>query len=158
MSTTINTSPQLNPSKTPFITAYSQKIKTPIIFQENSPFTDQSAKDECDINTIMSRYAATGELPQLNQVAPQYLDVTQEDFQTHMQIVAEAKQLFDALPSKIRERFGHDPAAFLGFTSDPENRPELARMGLLTPEATQTILNPISPPAASQAASDAIND
>lgn len=135
-----------------FVTAYSPKLQVSIEFPESSPYTDQSFREECDINTIMARYQSTGELPQINASHPQYLDVTEMDFTDHMNAINEARNLFDALPSKIRDRFANNPAEFLEFTADPQNRPELARMGLLTPEATQTILNPKTPPAASQAA------
>lgn len=127
-------------SKSPFLSAYSVKIKTPITFPENSPHTRQEFKAEADINTIMARYMRTGELPQINVVAPQFLDVTGMDFATHMAYIVEAQNLFDELPSEIRNRFQNDPGAFIDFCSDSNNRPELARMGLLSTEATKAIL------------------
>jgi len=136
----------------------SEKLKLDLLFPENSPHTDQSFKAESDINTIMARYQSTGEMPLINQSYPQYLDVTQQDFQEHMNVIAGANQMFSQLPSKIRDRFGNDPAAFLGFVSDADNRSEMARMGLFTPEATRAILNPPAPSqdasAASQPAAD----
>lgn len=133
-------------SSSPFFSAYSVKIKQPIVFEENSPYTRQEFKDEADINTIMAQYMRTGELPKINEVAPQYLDVTDMDFQTHMNAIREAQELFDALPSQVRNRFQNDPGEFIDFCGDSNNRPELARMGLLSTEATQAILAPSSPP------------
>jgi phage internal scaffolding protein len=130
----------------PFVSAYSVKIQTPLTFPENSPHTRQEFKAESDINTIMSQYARTGEMPKINELAPQFLDVSQNmDFQTHMNYVREAQELFDALPSQVRNRFQNDPGAFIDFTSDENNRSELAKMGLLSTEATRAILSP-SPP------------
>lgn len=128
--------------ETPFRSAYGPKLKTPITFPKNSSWTKQEFKAESDINTIMAQYQRTGELPKLNEVAPQYLDVTGMDFHTHMQQIREAQELFDQLPSSLRNRFQNDPGAFIDFTSDENNRPELARMGLLSTEATRAILAP----------------
>lgn len=129
-------------SGSPFLSAYSVKIQTPMTFEENSPYTRQEFKAESDINTIMSRYQRTGELPHVNVVAPQYLDVTGMDFHAHMNAIREAQELFDQLPSQIRNRFQNDPGEFIDFCGDQNNHPELARMGLLSAEATKAILTP----------------
>lgn len=125
--------------KPTFASAYSEKKRHAIFFEENSPHTKQEFKAESDINTIMARYNRTGELPQINLVAPQYLDVTGMDFHAHMNAVREAQNLFDDLPSQIRNRFANDPGAFIDFCSDPDNRLELSKMGLLSTEATKAI-------------------
>jgi len=125
-----------------FASAYSQKHVIDMVFPADSEFTDQSFKEECDINTIMARYQSTGELPVLNSQEGQWLDVTEMDFQRHMDFIIEAQGMFDQLPSHIRDRFGNDPGAFLGFASDEANAVEIAKMGLLTPEATDALLYP----------------
>ena len=131
-------------SESPFKSAYSRKISVSLSFPENSPYTRQEFKAEADINTIMARYQRTGELPAINVVAPQYLDVTGMDFQEHMNAIREAQELFDALPSQIRNRFQNDPGEFIDFCGDSNNHPELARMGLLSAEATKAILTPMN--------------
>lgn len=118
---------------------YSPKKRYQITFQTNSPHTKQSFKDECDINTIMSRYQSTGQIPNLNECAPQYLDVSGIEFQESMEFVAGAKSLFQEMPSAIRNRFGNSPAEFLDFCSHEKNRPELAEMGLLKPQMPELI-------------------
>jgi len=120
---------------------FSPKLKVAITFPSTSRWTKQSFKDECDINTIMRRYQSSGEIPNINQQAPQYLDATGFDYQEAMQFVAGAQSLFMDLPSEIRNRFNNDPAAFLDFTSQEKNRPEMAEMGLLNPP----MLPPIVP-------------
>lgn len=135
----------------PILSFYSYssiKLHLGIIFPVESLVTDQSFKDESDINTIMQRYQSTGEMPYLNEGTAQWLDATGHDFQAHMDFVLDAQQLFDELPSAIRDRFGNDPAAFLNFTSDPDNTVEIAKMGLLTPETADAILNPVPVPPA----------
>jgi len=123
-----------NPSKnsTPtIISAYSPKVDVAITFPAVSPVTKQEFKDECDINILMSRYESTGELPAINERAPQYLDATGYDYQTAMNFVAGANTLFHELPASMRNRFENDPAQFLDFCSMEKNRPEMAEMGLL---------------------------
>lgn len=124
------------------LSAFSATRRHTITFPENSPYTDQSYADEADINTIMAKYRATGELPQLNSMEPNFLDVTEMDFQGHMNIIVEAQNMFAQLPADLRDRFGNSPAAFLGFTSDPANLTEIAKLGLLSPDAAQKALNP----------------
>lgn len=141
---------------TKFHSAYSKKLKQTISFPEESPYTRQEFKDECDINTIMAQYIQTGEFFHLNESAPQYLDCTGEDFRSAMDYVAGAFSMFEELPSKVRAQFDNDPATFLDFASQEKNRPELAEMGLLSPEALDRFHNPPAPapvpPAAPQAA------
>lgn len=118
-----------NPSE--FQSLYNHLHSYSLVFPPNSRWTKQSFKDECDINTIMSRYQSTGELPDLALVAPQYLDATGMDFQVMQNKLVEAQNLFDALPSAVRNRFANDPGEFLAFVSDISNRDELKKMGLL---------------------------
>jgi len=124
---------QLQPSTNQLNTksAYSIKERVRLTFPQNSRWTKQSFKDECDINVLMSRYQQTGQLPNLNERAPQYLDTTGFEYQAAMEMVASANTLFEELPSSVRSRFGNDPAAFLDFTSNEQNREELHQMGLL---------------------------
>jgi len=93
--------------------------------------TKQSFKDECDINRIMARYAATGTLDFINRREAQFLDVSDIDFQNAMQIVTQSREAFESLPSAIRERFANDPAKLLGFLSDESNREEAIKLGLV---------------------------
>lgn len=129
-----------------FVSAYSPKVVVAIAFPPDSEYTDQSFRDEADINTIMARYQSTGEMPVLNEMDGQWLDVTEMDFQRHMDFILDAQALFDQLPSALRDRFGNDPGAFLGFCSDEENRSEMAKLGLLNESATEAVLRPPSPP------------
>lgn len=93
--------------------------------------TNQEFKQECDINTIISRFGI-GE----NPVAPQdwVTDVDIEnapaDYQSVMNQLNEAREQFMSLPAKVRTQFDNDPAKFVSFVSDEKNGEELVRMGL----------------------------
>lgn len=94
----------------------------------------QSFKEECDINTIVERFAITGELP-TNVRMPTYDDFTGvTDFHTAMNAIAKANEAFDAMPANVRARFHNDPAEFVDFCSSKDNLEEAKRLGLV--EAT----------------------
>lgn len=118
-----------------FRSAYSGSKRVPTVI-EGASMTQQSFKDECDINVLMSRYMKTGILPEnINQAAGQFLDCDVQDFQYAMQLVAGAQSLFNNLPSSIRNRFDNDPARLLAFVSDDNNRAEAHKLGLLREDA-----------------------
>lgn len=97
----------------------------------------QSFREECDINTIVRNFGLTGQLPD-DVRPPTYGDFSGIfDFHSAMNAVAEAQEAFDALPAEVRARFHNDPGAFVDFCSNPENLPDLRKMGLavaLNPE------------------------
>ncbi|WP_445712132.1 MULTISPECIES: hypothetical protein [Pseudomonadati] len=100
--------------------------------------TQQNAKEECDINTIVKRFNVTGQLP-VQPLQPQYGDFSGvTDYHSAVNAVIAAQDAFMALPSKVRNRFANDPAAFVDFCSDEANRDELRDMGLLAPELAST--------------------
>lgn len=136
----------LDSSPTLALSAYSPKLRVSITFPSDSEFTKQEFKDECDINVLMSRYQSTGEIPNLNERAPQYLDVTGQDYTEHMNIIAGAQTLFNELPSSIRNQFDNDPALFLDFTSNDANREKMQEMGLLKP-VDEWVVPPMPNPA-----------
>lgn len=91
----------------------------------------QQFREECDINTIMERFGRTGELIAPVRM-PQYGDFDGvNDYHSAMNAIVEAQSAFDSLPAKIRARFGNDPAEFLDFVYNEENRDEAIRLGLV---------------------------
>lgn len=122
-------------NETPFQAVRQPLVDVGLKFPRDSRWTKQSFKDEADINTLMARYLSTGEMPVINQVAPQYLDATGMDFQAMQDQVVQARELFMALPSALRSRFANDPGQFLEYVADPANRPEMSKLGLLKPDA-----------------------
>lgn len=96
--------------------------------------TKQADADSCDINKIMARYEKTGVLQHVALNPGFYADVSAvPDYQAALAIVESADSLFASLPASIRGRFDNDPAAYLAFVSDPANRDEMEKLGLLKP-------------------------
>ncbi|AXH75847.1 MAG: internal scaffolding protein [Microviridae sp.] len=115
---------------------------TGIDFTHEKSLTQQNFADESDINNIMARYEKTGELP-VSNLSPLYGDFTLlPDYMEAQNLIVSAREHFDSLPSKIRDRFHNDPAQFLAFCDDPENAPEMRLLGLLPP--SDEVPNPSS--------------
>jgi phage internal scaffolding protein len=94
--------------------------------------TKQSFRDECDINTIMKRFANTGEIHHLNEGSPQFLDLPDaEDYQASLERVRAAEQAFSALPSAVRERYENSPANLLEALGQEGERQFLIDQGII---------------------------
>lgn len=96
--------------------------------------TQQQFKDECDINRIMDRYLRTGVLSDpLSLRGPgTYADFTEMgDYMANMNKVVEAREMFESLPAKVRERFANNPANMIEFVMDSSNKEEAIKLGLL---------------------------
>lgn len=85
--------------------------------------TQQSFKDETDINNIMAKYQKTGLIDHVNEHGPTYGDQpSAESFHHAMSLVADTKSMFEELPSSVRDDFENDPAKFLEFVADEDKR------------------------------------
>lgn len=108
--------------------------------------TKESHAAECDINTILNQYSRTGVLNHMAMGSPEYLDVSDVDFQEAMNTVLSAQSAFAALPARIRDRYRNDPAAFLAAFADQDERKFLQDEGIIQKPVQE-------PPAASDASS-----
>lgn len=123
--------------------AYDYSLSTGTANAEPSK-TNQSSKNEADINTIVKNFGVTGHLPQIP--LPPSLDEFAEvfDFQSAMNIQATARHSFMMLPADVRAAFGNDPHNFVSQVDtmlseeDPErlkiNLDDLRAMGLMVPK------------------------
>lgn len=111
----------------------------------------QAFKDECDINTIMSKYQRTGLIEHVQRVQGSYGDFTSvQDYQLSLNQVIEAQDAFDALPSSVRKRFNNEPTQLMAFISDDANYDEAVRLGLIErkePAPAPSPPKPTEPPA-----------
>lgn len=134
---------------TPYRHAYGPKLRQLLHFSRPDR-TKQSFRDECDINLIMKRYEATGQLDHLATRPTLYGEVPALDFHQAMGLVVEAREQFALLPAAVRDRFSNDPARLLAFLEDPANREEGVKLGLLKAQsASQDAPGPATPPAPS---------
>lgn len=107
-----------------------QRPRIQITFPKDEGRTKQSMRDECDINKIMAKYQKTGAIAHVNKHSADYGFATGDDFATAMLTCTKAQEMFDDLPSKIRNRFANDPEQFLNFVQDEDNKKEGQDLGL----------------------------
>jgi len=118
--------------------------------------TKRSEAKACDINLIMAKYQKTGQLPAMIQRQASYGDFSEaKDYQDALNTVLMAQEQFAGLPAKARDRFKNDPEEFLRFCSDPKNRDEMGKMGLLRAEAVKPPENRDAAPGAASNKGDA---
>lgn len=102
----------------------------------------QSSRDEVDINTIVRRFGLTGQLPH-DLAVPQFADFDEvHDFHSAMNLVAEARDAFMALPADVRGRFDNDPGGLVEFVSDPANLDEMRELGIADPKV-EPVVDPL---------------
>jgi len=123
--------------------------------------TRQEFAEECDINTIMTRYNAyviggPGNMPPLG---PQhFVDWTAapRTLMEYMDFMQEAEAAFMSLPAVVRKEFDNSPQEFIDFASDPENLPQMQTWGLAEkPKEAPVAPAPASAPGGASAAPSA---
>lgn len=107
-------------------------MRVQIFFDPSEGMTQQSFREECDINILMSRYSYNDLLAHTAQFQGQYGDFTCiPDFQSACNAIAAANEMFMTLPANIRNHFENDPGQFLAFVDNPDNKVAMQDMGLL---------------------------
>ena len=112
--------------------------KPGIKFTEPSA-TLQSFKDDADINCIIARYENTGVLVDPAVPAsrtPEFGDYSDmPTYQEAQNVLVAANNAFYSLSSKIRERFGNDPASYFQFVQSlkegSDDYDEAVRLGIV---------------------------
>lgn len=101
--------------------------------EDGSPIfkTEQSHKEQCDLNNIMKKYDKTGLITHVSKIEAKFGDMTGLDFKSMSDKIANARSMFEELPSKIRKRFNNSPEELLTFMDNSENREEAIQLGLI---------------------------
>lgn len=109
-----------------------ERPRVPLSFEGTTTRTKQSFKEECDVNQIMKRWRATGDVSHLNLTKPTYEDYSSVDsYLESVTVVQDAQRSFDALPARVRESMQNDPAKLLEFMGNPDNLDEAVKLGLV---------------------------
>ena len=115
---------------------------------DDPSMTQQQFKDEADINNIMARYQKTGVLvdPLTQSTRKPMFDDFSElgDFRDHQQAVIDAQEMFMQLPSRLRARFGNDPAELFQWLSNSANKDEAIELGLMSKPSEMTPEMPLN--------------
>jgi len=91
--------------------------------------TQQSFKEQCNIQTIINRAKIRGLPPPKSKGL--FGDFTNIDFMSMQNSVANANQAFMTLAPSIRRRFNNDPSQLIEFIEDNENYEEAVKLGLI---------------------------
>lgn len=105
---------QMSPS--PFYSPYfNRRPRAPITFDPAEKRTKDGFKDDCDVNKIWANFVRTGRLDQLQKAKGFYADLTgvPTSYQESLNLVLRTRDMFDQLPSDIRNIFGNDVQAFM---------------------------------------------
>ncbi len=115
---------------------------------EKPSLTVQAEEPNCNINSIMARYATQGVLPPINGAEAQYADVSNiGDYMECLQVVQSAQNAFDALPSSLRKELDNNPANLVSFIQNPANKERCVEYGLLDKQAVEipkVVVAPVS--------------
>lgn len=106
---------------------------------EGKTRTRQSHAKDCDINNIIKKFQKTGAIDHVAKHGPMYGDVTAITYHEAQNLVIEANDMFDDLPSSVRAKFENDPRNFMDFVQDDTNLEEMDELGLLTDEASERL-------------------
>lgn len=97
---------------------YSWGSPSPVTVNNEPSTTQQHFKDEVDVNHIIDRYTATGELTHVQGAPGLYADVsTAEEYQDLMNNLLAVTRAFEALPDDQRQRYG-TPEAWMAAALD----------------------------------------
>jgi len=122
-----------------------ERVRTQIFFDPAKDVTKQSFSAECNINTIMAKYARTGLIEHVSKRQGNYGDFSNvQNYHDSINQVNAAHDMFYELPSALRKRFSNDPGSFIDFVSDPNNIEEMRSLGLLEPVKVDTVV-PLDP-------------
>lgn len=90
--------------------------------------TKQSFADSCDVNKILKKAQQTGVISHYEMHKRQYGDFESFDFLEASLKITKGREIFEALPSEVRNEFGNSPAAFFSYVNDPENKLNLDKL------------------------------
>lgn len=93
--------------------------------------TEQAHKNQCDVNMIIAKYDKTGLISHTTRFEAQFGDMRGVDYKTALDKVLAAKNMFDDMPSHVRNRFNNNPEEFLTFFENEANRDEAIKLGLI---------------------------
>lgn len=120
--------------------------KASVLFCDDPSLAQQNFKDETDINVIVKKFGITGQVPVPSRL-PNYGDFTGVyDYQTAMNAIIEADNVFNALSADIRKKFDNDPGKFVDFCENPDNIGELRELGLAKPKPVEVVSVPPKEP------------
>lgn len=108
--------------------------------------TQQHFTKDADINVLAERFGLTG-IPAFPLDPSAFRDTTEDpDLRQILDQSIEARNYFNALPHKLRQRFHYSMGELWHFVTDPDNADEAVRLGLLSRKEPSAEPPTTSPP------------
>ena len=127
-------------------------IRPVLDFTDSVDMCEQHHRDSVSIRNIIASYRRTGMMQQSAIRAGTFMDtINSPDFIEAQRILATANSVFESVPAAIRQEFDNDPAAFLEFIQNPENRNKMIEFGFDTDH-----LPPLPSPSLSETLTEAV--
>lgn len=99
--------------------------------------------ESCDVKNIIAKCKRVGiPLSNVQRTNGFFADLSMapDDLRSALDISIKARDSFEQLPAKVKERFGFDPSRLLDFVQDSANRDEAIRLGLIdTPPVVPSV-------------------
>jgi phage internal scaffolding protein len=107
-----------------------------LYFDDDPGLTEQHHKNECDINNIMSKFSPDVLTAHALNYAGNYGDYSDmPDYHTALNMIRQIDNMFLDVPAEIRAKFNNDPASFIDFVNNPDNREAMVELGLVVPSS-----------------------
>ena len=117
-------------TKAKFRTAYGDRTRNGFETTGES-LTQQSHAAAADVRNIIKQYDRRGLIANVNKGIAQYGDYSEiNEYSEALNMVREADENFQQLPSHIREQFNNNAGLFFEFATDPKNSEKMIKMGL----------------------------
>ena len=120
-------------------------------------FKDSNVVASKSFKTMINKYDRTGVLSNVQKGKAMYGDFTKvNEYQDAIDLVTNSKNMFNELPSDIREKFSNNPGEFFEWITNPANNKEAIELGLVKapiihdePKRTtaKAVAEPSNPPA-----------
>lgn len=122
----------MSAKKIPFRTHYSPQLRVTYDTVGES-LTEQQFAEESQIINKIRKYDSQGFFDSINRNPQQYTDFSQvRDLTDAIELIDNAKDAFETIPSDIRKQFNNSPSEFFNFASQESNYDELVKLGLAT--------------------------
>jgi hypothetical protein len=120
------------PDKIKFKIPYT-KTKRCFFETTGESMTQQHFKEESEINNIIKKHDKNGIIESVARGNARYGDFSLvQDYKSSLDTIRDANDNFMEIPSEIRKKFNNNAGEFFNFVQDPNNQPELIKMGLAT--------------------------
>lgn len=114
-------------------TAKRDRRRIRLSFKDVPSMTEQAHRDEVSIHHIMRKFKKTGVITHVAAYGGTYMDYSNTpDYREAQTIIADAKSLFESVPSHIRAAMHNNAQEFVEFMQNEENREEIEAFGLST--------------------------